>query len=395
MGVLAMPAPRSAARPAAPAMALAARVVRDRADLEALAQGWQALECRSADATPFQSLGWVRAIFDFEAARNNSRFDPVIAVLEDERGLLAVLPLERIRTPMRRVLAPLGDGFGQYAGLLLDPAVEPAPAMQRLLAAAIEAAPCDGVSLLKVRDGSPLARGLPDKRIETGTTAGAPYVALDEFADFGSYFATIRTKTRKNMRNARNRLERDGPLEHHVVPPADMRAMIESTLASRASRLREQGLTSRAFRDRLFPQFCAGLASRDDVGLMGFSLMHNGQPIAEQWGFVQDGRYYAYVAARDFSNSEESPGKLHLAEILRAGAEQGLSGCDLGVPAMPYKLTFATRVVTVRDIALPVTLKGWLVVQTWDAAMRPALKALMLRLPAGLRARIMDWAGAF
>lgn len=375
-------------------MRLAARVVRGRPELEALAQGWQALEARSADATPFQSLGWVRAIFDFEAARRNDRFEPVIAVLEDEGGLLAALPLERIRTPVRRVLAPLGDGFGQYAGMLLDPAVEPDLAVQHLLAAAIKAAPCDGVSLLKVRDGSPLARGLPERRIETGAMAGAPYVALDEFADFGSYFAKVRTKTRKNMRNARNRLERDGAVEHLVVPPRDMRALIERTLAGRALRLREQGLTSRAFRDSFFPQFCAGLAERQDVGLMGFSLVHKGSPIAEQWGFVQGGRYYAYVAARDFSNSEESPGKLHLAEILRTCAEKGLSGCDLGVPAMPYKLTFATRVATVRDFALPVTPKGWLIVRIWDAAMRPALKALMLRLPTGLRARIMGWAGA-
>lgn len=374
-------------------MRLAARVVRERAALEALAEGWLALEGRSADVTPFQSLGWARAIFDFETARRNDRFEPVVAVLEGEGNLLAILPLERIRTPVRRVLAPLGGGFGQYAGLLLDPAVDPALAMRHLLAAAIKAAPCDGVSLLKVRDGSPLARGLPDTRIETGSMAGAPYVALDEFADFGSYFAKVRTKTRKNMRNARNRLEREGAVEHLVVPRPDMRALIERTITSRAVRLREQGLTSRAFRDSCFPQFCASLAERGDVGLMGFSLRHKGSPIAEQWGFVQGGRYYAYVAARDFSNSEESPGKLHLAEILRVCAEKGLSGCDLGVPAMPYKLTFATRVVTVRDVALPVTLKGRLVVQIWDGAMRPALKALMLRLPAGPRARIMTWAG--
>jgi CelD/BcsL family acetyltransferase involved in cellulose biosynthesis len=371
-----------------------ASVVHARQDVEALAARWQMLENRSSGATPFQSLGWVRAIYDFEVARGNESFDPVLAVFEDGRRLIAVLPLERIRTAGRRVLVPLGNGFGQYADMLLDPAADPAMAMAQMLAAAIAIAPADVVSLLKVRDGSALARGLPKGRIETGTELGAPYIALDAFPDFAAYFTTIRAKTRKNMRNARNRLEREGLVAHEVVvEPGARRALIERTLAGRAERLREQGLTSRAFRDGSFPDFCESLAARPDIELMAFSLTHNGKPIAEQWGFVQGGRYYAYVAARDFSNSDESPGKLHLGEVLKACAEHRLAGCDLGVPAMPYKLTFATGTVPVRDFAVPVTLRGWLAIRLWDVLLRPRIKAVLLRMPTGMRARIMHLAG--
>src|SRR5690606_33035274 len=129
----------------------------------------------------------------------------------------AVLPLERIRTMARTVLAPLGHAFSQYSDVLIAPGVDPREAMTRLLAAAIRAAPCDAVSFLKVRSDSALARGMPENHLLTGSEQGAPYVALSAFADHASYYATIKPKTRKNMRNARNRLQREGELTHHVA----------------------------------------------------------------------------------------------------------------------------------------------------------------------------------
>jgi len=262
------------------------------------------------------------------------------------------------------------------------------------LQAATKAAPCDAISLLKVREGSPLGRAMPSNAIRTGSEAGAPNVALNQFPDYAAYFATVRTKTRKNMRNARNRLERDGPVDHQTVTDKEAQLdLIERTLSGRAERLREQGLTSRAFSDGDFPAFCKSLAGRNNMGLKTFSLTHNGRPIAEQWGFVHGGRYYAYVAARDFSQTDESPGKLHLSEIIRTCAEEGLIGCDLGVPVMPYKLTFATHTIPVRDFALPVTPKGWAIAQFWDVMLRPTLKAVMLKTPPALRSRLMALLG--
>jgi CelD/BcsL family acetyltransferase involved in cellulose biosynthesis len=388
--VLAGSPDRRASGAVAASHGLRGSVVRSREDLEVLAARWQGLERFSDRFNLFQSLGWARAVFDFEAARGNRDFDPVIATIEDGQRLVGVLPLERVRTGARTLLVPLGHAFVQISDVLLDARVEPAQAVGRLLKAANAAAPSDGVSLLKVRDGSALALGMPRTHIRTGEEQGAPYVALETFPDFAAYFATVRTKTRKNMRNARNRLERDGAVEHRVVTDAaEQLALIERTLEGRADRLKEQGLTSRAFRDGGFVDFCRSLVGRDDMGLLAFSLNHRDRPLAEQWGFVHGGRYYAFVASRDFSHSDESPGKLHLREILEACAARGFRGCDLGVPVMPYKLTFATHTVAVRDYALPMTPRGWLVIQLWDVRLRPGLKRLALAMPAGLRARLM------
>jgi CelD/BcsL family acetyltransferase involved in cellulose biosynthesis len=373
---------------------LRASVVQTGAALEVLAHRWLELETRSTGLGMFQSLGWVKAVFAFEAARDNRDFDPVIAVAEDDRRLVAVLPLERIRTGKRSLLVPLGHAFAQVSDVLIDADTDAGEAVSRLLHAALAAAPADGVSLLKVRDESALAHGMPRTCIQTGEAQGAPYVALDEYADFASYFSSIRAKTRKNMRNARNRLVRSGPVTlRRLDRPEDQRALIARTLEGRADRLSEQGLTSRAFREGGFGDFCTSLVGRDDIDIRAFALLHDDQPLAEQWGFVHGDRYYAYVASRDFSHSDESPGRLQLNDIIRACAEEGLKGCDLGVPAMPYKLTFATQTVMVRDYALPATPRGWVMFKLWDVWLRPAVKKLVLALPTRLRSHLMRLAG--
>ena len=374
--------------------ALRSGVVATREAFDAIAYQWEGLEAQADGAVLFQGSGWARAIFDFEAKRGNASFDPVIVTLLDGQRLVAVLPLERIRTRARTVLAPLGHAFSQYSDALVASGIDPRDALSRLLRAAIQAAPCDAVSFLKVRSDSVLAKGMPANHLVTGSEQGAPYVALDAFADFAGYFATIKPKTRKNLRNTRNRLERDGTLVHHVAETAEETlGVICRTLTGRAERLRDQGLTSRAFRDTAFTDFCKDLAGRSDMPIMAMSLRHNYEAIAEQWGFVHNQRYYAFVASRDFSNSDESPGKLHLGEVIHACAEHDLKGADLMVPVMPYKLTWATEVVTVKDYALPVTPRGLLVLNLWDKTMRPWFKQAVLNMPKGLRGLLMKASG--
>lgn len=388
------PSRRSHAPPAFVAPLGETFVVATAAELEAIAADWRDLEATSPGATLFQGYGWARAVFDFEAARQNSAFTPVIVTLRRRGRLVAVLPLERIDGRFRTALMPLGGAFPQYADLLADPAIDARAALAALLKAASAACPADMVTFLKVRAGSRLAAGMPQTAIATGTTGGAPFVDLTLHPDFAAYFATLKPKTRKNMRNARNRLEREAPLTHHVAAdPAETRALIDRTVAGRAGRLREQGLTSRAFTDPDFADFCRSLAGRSDLEILAMSLRHGGTPIAEQWGFVHNSRYYAFVASRDFEQSDESPGKLHLKDVIETCSSARLDMADLLVPVMPYKLTWATGVAQVADYALPLTPKGYAGIVIWDQRLRPWAKALFLGLPKPLRGLLMKAAG--
>ncbi|WDR01744.1 GNAT family N-acetyltransferase [Devosia algicola] len=376
-----------------PATQLRASIVQTRLEFDALAPSWTALERGNPSAIMFQSHAWAKAIFDFETARGNKHFDPVIICLYERGDLKAILPLERVRRTGRTVLTSIGHGFAQYGDMLLAPGIDPQMAMRKLLKAAAKAAPCDAITLLKVRADSAMAKGMPADRLVTGTKQGAPYVRLENFPDFASYFATIKTKTRKNMRNDRNRLERHGPVTHQVAKTAEQtRSIIERTMQGRADRLKQQGLTSRAFGDSAFFDFCRGLPDKSDLELMAMSLSHKGEPIAEQWGFVHNRRYYAFIASRDFANAE-SPGKLQLGEIIEVCAARGLVGADLMVPVMPYKLTWATDVIDVTDYALPLTLRGRLILTLWDQKLRPLAKAMVMAMPSSARGVVMKLLG--
>ena len=365
--------------------------MRDREGLELLAPDWAALEACARGATLFQSLGWARAVFRFEEARGNGGFAPLIAVLRRRGRVEAILPLERVRARLRRALVPLGNSFGQYSDILARPDTDLGSGPEAALRAALAAARADVVLFFKVREDTRLRAALPPGSVIVGDAEAAPQVALADFPDFAAYHQTIKAKTRKNMRNARNRLEREGALVHVVAAtPEETLAVIARTLEGRAGRLKDQGLTSRAFADGAFSRFCTSLVVEEQgLELMAMSLCHDGRPLAEQWGFVHNGRYYAYVASRDFGQTEESPGKLHLKEVIETCFARGLDAADFLVPAMPYKMTWASSAMPVADYALPVTARGWIGVRVWDRRLRPLGKALVLRMPKRLRAGVM------
>lgn len=368
-------------------------VLRTRADFEALASEWQAFEAGCSGALFFQSAGWVRTVFDFEAARGDDEFDPVIVTLRDAGTLKAILPLERIRTRLRTVLVPLGDRYSQISDVLLADGIAARDALAPMFKAAIAAAPADLVSLQKVRANSRLAAGLGTP-IQTGEVAGAPFENLTDWAGFEAYFQSIRTKTCKNLRSSHNRLSRDGVLEHHVVTGGDaLRETILRTIFGRAGRLEEQGLTSRSFSDPAFAKFCSSLVDHPDVSLMAMSLTLNGEPLSEQWGFVHNGRYYIFMTTRDFGSSEESPGKLHMKDVMEVAFAKGLKTVDFMTPVMAYKQTWCRNVTEVHDYALPVTLKGMLSIHLWDKAFRPFAKHVFSQMPQGFRQFVMKRLG--
>lgn len=365
-------------------------VARTATDFVKLQKEWALLEQEVCGAPIFQSAAWASAVFSFEAARTNSLFDPVIVTLRKNGQLVGLLPLERVKTRFRTVLMPLGNTFPQYSDALVRPDVELRSVLSAMIRAARQAAPSDVILFLKVRADGALNAGLPKRRVLLNSDQGAPFLDMIGWADFPSFYSTIKSKTRKNIRNARNRLEREAPLVHEVaITPADQVGVIDRTLNGRAGRLRDQGLTSRAFASDGFLEFCKALPWQNDIELLAMSLRHGDKPIAEQWGFIYRNRYFAYVATRDFTSSDESPGKLQLGEIVKVCFEKNLKAADFLVPVMPYKVTWSNNIMNVSDYAIPCTIKGWVLTVVWDQLLRPSAKRLFIRTPPKLRAALM------
>jgi CelD/BcsL family acetyltransferase involved in cellulose biosynthesis len=122
--------------------------------------------------------------------------------------------------------------------------------------------------------------------------------------------------------------------------------------------------------------------------VLAMTLSLDGEPIADQWGFVHQNRYYAYVATWAPEHEEASPGKLHLEQVIRACHERGIGVADFLMPAAPYKFTWTDKAVAVADYALPISLRARLQLSLWTGRLRPLLKRAALRLPADLRGRL-------
>jgi CelD/BcsL family acetyltransferase involved in cellulose biosynthesis len=368
----------------------AVSIVTDRAAFDALQAEWSEIEQSAAGATFFQSSAWCRAVFDHHEAHGQA-FEPRVLTVRQNGRLVGLLPLQRVDFGMTSIVTGFGEPYQQYTDVLIA-ADAPADTAARLLNAACRLPNCDGVNLLKVRGDSPLAPLLQARNAIRSNEDAAPFVDLKPYPDFKAYLATLNAKTRKNMRNIKNRVAKRGTLGHRVwTDPAEIRALVERAHAGRERWLEAQGLTSRAFRDRSFGDFGTSRA-RPESGLsvMAMSLTIDDQPVADQWGFVFNGRYYAYVATWEPEFEEASPGKLHLEEVIRACHERGLGVADFLMPAARYKFTWTETAVPVADYALPLSLSARLQFSLWSAHLRPWLKRTALKIPAGLRSRIAN-----
>lgn len=383
----AVPAPAIAPGWVGQIEAPAVGVVRDRAAFDAMEGEWRTLEACAATPVLFQSFAWCRAVWDHHI-HHGSRFEPVILAVRERGGLVGLLPLQRVRNGFSHLLTGFGEPYQQYTDAVLSPDAS-CSAVRHLIDAACGLEGAGGLSLLKVRDDSPLSALLAGKGATRSNADAAPFVDLSPFPDFKAYHATVNAKTRKNIRNARNRLARDGTLAHKVLTgPAEVGTLVKRAHDGRERWLEELGLTSRAFRDPTFGDFVSSLADpASGLQVVAMSLTLDDKPVADQWGFVFNNRYYAYVATWASEFEASSPGKLHLEEVIRTCHERGIAVADFLLPAVRYKLTWTDNAMPVADYALPLSPGARLYTALWSARIRPALKRLAFRLPPGLRSR--------
>jgi|GEM_PF-504613 len=365
-------------------------------DMEAflsLEEEWLSLENDTTGTIFFQSWHWNRE-FMLHSSEGNS-YAPFILTASKAGKLIAVLPLAFQSTKGCRLLTGLSEPYQQYTDMLCADDQDPREIFLQWMPI-IKAAGVDYLHLGQVREDSSLARAMTGLVQPSGEKDAAPFVQLSNWDSFEDYYKSIKTKTRKNMRNARNRLEKTAPINHAVHYDGDgVGEIIDRTFQSREAWLARMGLTSRAFGDADFVRFLARFksgkdGSKNDNGLkiMATSLKHGDHPIADQWGFVHKDRYYAFISGWDESYEQSSPGKLHLGAIIEECYNNNVVAADFMIPAVPYKSTWAANSVGVQDYILPLTIKGYLLNRLWHNFMRPLAKIIAYKLSPKTRAMI-------
>lgn len=371
-------------------------------DAEALASQWRALELRQNRAVFFQSCDWCLYVWRTRlCTRDAGTPEPHVMVIRDSERFVAIWPLAVHASIAGRYAHDLTEPFGQYSDILVEPGAD----LEAIRTAAFDELSrwrIDGLVLRKVRDDAVLAPwfSIPGGRQEKSDAA--PEIALGRLGGYDAYRHSLNAKTRKNLRNYRNRLAREGQLSHTVLDgSADAAQVIARCFDGRTDWLEASGLSSTAFADPAFEALVGGLANRArgappvlamrlTIATADATSPSAPTEVSLHWGFEHAGRYYAYMASRNPAFDACSPGRLHLEDVIAALAERGIATVDLLSPALPYKTSLATGAVGISTRGRAFTLRGRLAIHGWHGRLRPAMKAALLALPPGARRFLVD-----
>jgi CelD/BcsL family acetyltransferase involved in cellulose biosynthesis len=372
-----------------PRAELRVQIAESLADVEALRQDWSALDAEMTAPLFFQSFGWCRFLVQFHGQQQTllRPFSPRIITLWRGSNLQAVWPLQLRQSRGHAFLLDLGDPVNQYGGALIAINAD-STAVDQLLEAARRIASADGLLLRKVHVASNLAVALAANGFGAGERNAAPFVKLKGHSTFEAFYKTLSSRTRRNVRQRRDKFEAAGKVEHHVCwGAAAMTDALRLAMKLKQEWLDDNGLTSAAFGDPTFLPMVEALARGAAVGveLIAMVLSIDGEPASIHWGFVSNKRYYLFMTARNRAFDQYAPGKLHIDYALKDCFALGLEVYDLLGPAAPYKLDWTKRVDQIQDYAVPFTWRGRLVLDGWQRRLRPAAKRIFLRLPKSLR----------
>ena len=357
---------------------------------------WHQLVQKSKGVDFFQSWEWCGEYLSH--CEEDDDLSPFVAVASLNDEVVAVLPLSVQTRYGLKIVTGLTEPFQQYTELLVKPGIN-STALFSQMHEVIKEEGYDLLHLGQVRSGSNLQMAIGGNASASGEVDAAPSVPLSRWKNFDEYFQTVKSKTRKNMRNARNKLEKQGVLSHHVYSEGEeFAALVHRTFKMRKEWLKETGVTSRAFREEQFERFVdriaeLGKSGNTDLRLIGMSFQLDGHPIAEQWGFIHKKRYYAFISGWDMNYDFASPGKLHLGEVIKACYDEGLEGMDMMIPNVAYKQTWARETVEVKDYVMPMSLKGALYGNLWLDFLRPRAKEMFYKLPTAWREKVLALLG--
>jgi CelD/BcsL family acetyltransferase involved in cellulose biosynthesis len=298
------------------------RIITDVADLDALAEAWDALAAPAV--SPMQQYAWARAC----AATLTGRRELHVVAVNETAGL-AVAPLVRCR-----------DGLGrmEFLGALeLDEPADVLAADDVALARLADTLVRSGQPLLlkRIPAESPLVpallsayhgRGLVMKR----RLCGFPWIPLDQ--DWVRPEGRLNPGRRSDLRRARRIAEAIGPVHFEVRAPSpgDLSPVLREAFAVEAASWKGRAGSALAcdpVRQAFFRRY-ADAACRRGILRVGF-LRIGTTPVAMQLGVEWGGRFWLLKIGFDEAFSRCSPGTLLMAEMVARAAAQGLSSFEL------------------------------------------------------------------
>lgn len=297
--------------------ALAGRVIRDGAALEALVQRWWDLWRRCPAATPFQSPAWLVPWW-----REFAPGDLFVLAVETRDTLVGLAPFFREEGPHGRRLLPLGIAVSDYLDVLLAP--EAASAAWDIMVELARQEPRWDVWEFEELMPGAAASSLPcpsDWREDCTNQSACPTLTLAT----EDLVRTLPRRKRYQLNLARNRAARRFATTVHRSDPSSVRESLEHLFHLHDLRWASRGETG-VLRDEAVLRFHRAAApALAQAGLLWLdTLALDGTVAAAQYGFRHRDRVYYYLSGLDPAYAFESPGVLLLAYTLEEAAREGV-----------------------------------------------------------------------
>jgi CelD/BcsL family acetyltransferase involved in cellulose biosynthesis len=314
--------------------------------------GWDALLAESANALPFQKIGWLSAWWDSSAAPQ----DRLFVILAFEGGqLVGIAPLMYRKHKDYAAIKFIGAGNFDYFDFIARRGAEEEAGRAFLRTIADNFSGFE-LELKNIFEGSPTLSLFRDKRAENYLSFSEDVVPAIELAQTKEKFRyQVKGALRWDVDRRERRLKELGELEFKACRDiAEAREVLEDFFALHIRKWEASGGYS-AFKFKDLRRFTRQVLEElfPDKTMNLYYLAHNrSKNIAVCPAFEIGQRFIFYTHAYDPDFSRCSPGKVLIHKLINYSIDRGYREFDFGIGKEPYKLEWPCRIKKLYSVYL-------------------------------------------
>ncbi|HZR46916.1 MAG TPA: GNAT family N-acetyltransferase, partial [Candidatus Manganitrophaceae bacterium] len=293
---------------------------------EALSSEWSDLLDRCPTSTPFQSPEWILPWW-----RHFGGGSLWVLALRREGRLVGLAPffIHPVGEKGIKQVALIGTGITDYLDLILQPDAAFGGTEAILNRLALHRAEWDLCDFQELRPSSfllafPASNGL---QLRSGFQEVCPALSLPDTQ--GEFQIKFSPEHRRNIRNARKRLEAAGELAIETASEATLPEFLEALFALHRARWEERrlpGVLADSAVQAFHREAAAGFQKRGCLRL--YALRSGGKIAAALYAFAWRGRMYGYLGGFRPEMARFSPGTVLIDHVLEAAIGEKLREFD-------------------------------------------------------------------
>lgn len=335
---------------------------------------WQKLE-RTGEATPYQTFLWTRAWQETLGKAAGDRFWPLLITGGDGK-VMGLLPLVLGEKHGLRIARFAGGKHANYTMPLFSVGIRDTLQPAALTAALIAVAQSQSVDLFILDHQVVAWNGAPNpfSALPSEPSASSAYSGRLAASGEAHMRTLMSSESRKKLRHKERKLAEEGPVA--VVEGKDRATrdrLLDAFFEQKCQRFKAQGIAN-PFEDPAAQAFFRNDAMAADRpgALRLFGLVRGDETLAVFGGCAHQGRFTGMFTSFDSrpAIARYSPGDLLLYKMVSQLCDEGSSVFDLGTGDASYKGDYCPDAEPLRDVLLPVSLKGQLAASLFQKAKR-------------------------